>query len=208
MSNMKNKHRLPPGQSLTSGFPILGQGYIPEFNPSIWDFRIWGAVEQPVTFTWDHLLALPRRSVQLDLHCVTGWSKLDTHWEGISLKTLIDEGRVTLQPEAQFILQHAEQGYTTNLPLHVALQDNFLLATHYNEQPLTPEHGYPLRAVIGSIPGRQDLQDLYLWKGAKWLRGIEFLTQDQFGYWESSGYHNEGDVWKEQRTAKGSGFPA
>ena len=208
MPSTENKHRLPPGQSLTSGFPILGQGHIPEFNPSTWDFRLWGAVEEPVTFTWDQLLALPRQSVQLDLHCVTGWSKFESCWEGIALKTLIIEGWVTPKPEAQFILQHAEHGYTTNLPLQVALQDNFLLATHYNGDPLTPEHGYPLRAVIGSIPGRQDLKDLYLWKGAKWLRGIEFLTQDQYGYWEANGYHNEGDVWKEQRTARRLGFPA
>jgi DMSO/TMAO reductase YedYZ molybdopterin-dependent catalytic subunit len=206
MTPSESKGRLPPGQSLTSGFPVLRQGRIPEFNPSTWDFRVWGAVEHPVTFTWDQLLALPRRSVRLDLHCVTGWSKFGTQWEGISLKTLIDEGWVTPKPEAQFILQHAEHGYTTNLSLQIALQDNFLLATHYNGQPLTPEHGYPLRAVIGSIPERRDLKDLYLWKGAKWLRGLEFLAHDQLGYWESIGYHNEGDVWKEQRRSRGSGF--
>jgi len=98
-------------------------------------------------------------------------------------------------------MQHAEYGYTTNLPLDVALQDNFLLATHYDGHPLTPEHGHPLRGVIGSIPGREGLKDVYLWKGAKWLRGLEFMAVDRSGFWEAHGYHNEGDVWKEQRTA-------
>jgi DMSO/TMAO reductase YedYZ molybdopterin-dependent catalytic subunit len=97
-------------------------------------------------------------------------------------------------------MQHAEHGYTTNLPLSVFLQENFLIATHYNGQPLTPEHGYPLRGVTGSIPGQTDLKDVYLWKGAKWLRGLEFMARDQFGFWEANGYHNEGDVWMEQRT--------
>lgn len=146
-------------------------------------------------------MALPRTRVRLDIHCVTGWSKTDTEWEGILLRTLLEEGWIKPKAEAKFILQHAAFGYTSNLPLSVALQDNFLLATHYNGQPLTPEHGFPLRGVIGSIPGRRDLKDVYLWKGAKWLRGLEFMREDQFGYWEAHGYHNEGDVWKEQRTS-------
>ncbi len=208
MTPSDDQQRLPPGQSLTEGFPILAQGQIPNFDPLTWDFRIWGAVEHPVVFTWDQLMKIPRTSVRLDLHCVTGWSKRDTLWEGIALKTLIAGGWLRLKPEAQFVMQHAECGYTTNLPLQVALQDNFLLATHYNGQPLSPEHGSPLRAVIGSIPGRQDLKDVYLWKGAKWLRGLEFLSQNQLGYWEARGYHNEGDVWKEQRRSQRLGFSA
>jgi DMSO/TMAO reductase YedYZ molybdopterin-dependent catalytic subunit len=148
------------------------------------------------------MMDLPRTHVQLDVHCVTGWSRTNTDWEGISLKTLVEEGWIRPKPVARFILQHAAFGYTSNLPLSVALQENFLLATHYNGQPLTPEHGYPLRGVIGSIPGRRDLKDVYFWKGAKWLRGLEFMLEDQFGYWEANGYHNEGDVWKEQRTTE------
>ena len=206
MTPSESEDRLPPGQSITKGFPILSQGRIPDFNPSTWDFRVWGAVEHPVIISWEQFMAIPRTSVRLDLHCVTGWSKLDTLWEGVALKTLITGGWVTPKPEAQFILQHTDQGYTANLPLETALQDNFLLATHYDGQPLTPEHGFPLRGVIGSIPEHRELKDLYLWKGAKWTRGLEFLTQDQLGYWESIGYHNEGDVWKEQRRARGSGF--
>lgn len=198
---MVRQNRLPPGQSLTSGFPTLHAGPIPEFNPETWDFRIWGEVEEPVAWTWDQVLALPRISVNLDLHCVTTWTKLDTVWEGISLRTLVDEGRIKLKPTARFVMQHADFGYTTNLPLAVALQENFILATHYNGQPLSPARGFPLRGVVGSVPGREDLKDVYLWKGAKWLRGLEFMRADRLGFWEANGYHNEGDVWEEQRRA-------
>lgn len=199
---MKPEHRLPPGQFLTDQFPVLHYGPIPEFNPSTWDLRVWGAVETPITFTWDQILDLPLTRVRLDLHCVTTWTKLDTEWEGISLQTLVSGGWITPKPEARYLMQHADHGYTTNLPLEVALQENFLLATHYDGQPLTPEHGYPLRAVIGAIPGKSELKDVYLWKGAKWLRGLELMTSDQLGFWEANGYHNEGDVWKEQRTVR------
>jgi DMSO/TMAO reductase YedYZ molybdopterin-dependent catalytic subunit len=199
---MTHQKRLPPGQHPTSGFPTLHYGPLPAFNPANWDFRIWGAVEEPITWTWDQVLDLPRVKIRLDLHCVTAWSKLDTEWEGISPKTLVEQGLIKPKPEARFVMQHAEHGYTTNLPLGVFLQDNFLLATHYQGAPLTPEHGYPLRGVTGAIPGRTDLKDVYLWKGAKWLRGLEFMTQDRLGFWEANGYHNEGDVWKEQRTAR------
>jgi DMSO/TMAO reductase YedYZ molybdopterin-dependent catalytic subunit len=160
---------------------------------------VWGAVVEPITFTWDEILALPRTRVTMDLHCVTAWSKFDTLWEGISLKYLVDEGMIQPKPEAAFVMQHAEYGYTANLPLSVAIQPNFLLATHYNEAPLTPEHGYPLRGVIGAIPGSPAIEEVYLWKGAKWLRGLEFMTQDRLGFWEANGYHNQGNIWKEQR---------
>lgn len=197
-----NPNRLPPGQSLTSGFPALHYGAIPTFNPVTWDFRVWGAVEEPIVWTWDQILELPRTEVRLDLHCVTTWSKFDTVWEGISLRTLVDEGWIKLKPTARFVMQHADYGYTTNLPLDVALQDNFLLATHTGGQPLTPAHGYPLRGVVGAIPGQQGLKDVYLWKGAKWLRGLEFMREDRSGFWEANGYHNEADIWKEQRTTR------
>jgi len=198
---MTENKRLPPGQSLTHEFPTLHYGSIPAFNPSSWDFRVWGAVEEGVTWTWDQVMALPRVKIRLDLHCVTSWSKLGTEWEGISPRNLVDLGLIKLKPAARYVLQHAENGYTTNLPLSVFMQENFLIATHYEGKPLTPEHGYPLRGVIGSIPGRKDLKDVYLWKGAKWLRGLEFLQEDRYGFWEANGYHNQGDVWKEQRTA-------
>ena len=124
----------------------------------------------------------------------------DTEWEGVLISSIIELGLLKIKPEAKFVLQHAEFGYTTNLPLSVMLQDNFLLATHYNGEPLPLDHGYPLRGVIGAIPGRDDLDTPYLWKGAKWIRGLEFLPEDQEGFWEQAGYHNEGDIWKEQRT--------
>lgn len=194
--------RIPPGQSLTGDFPVLHRGPVPTFNPATWDFRVWGAVENPITWTWDQVLSLPRTKVRLDVHCVTIWSKLDTFWEGISLKSLVDSGVIQLKPGARYVMQHADFGYSTNLPLEIALQDNFFLATHYDGSPLTPEHGYPLRGVIGAIPGRDDLTTCYLWKGAKWLRGLEFMTENRLGFWEANGYHILGDVWEEQRRSR------
>ncbi len=197
---MKQAGRLPPGQSLTEKFPVLHYGPIPAFDPATWDFRIWGLVEAERSWCWDEFLQLPRTQVKMDIHCVTRWSKFDTLWEGVSVRVLVEEGFIRLRPEARYVIEHAEYGYTTNLPLEVVLQDNFLLATHYNGQPLTPEHGYPLRAVIGHIPGRADLKTPYFWKGAKWLRGLEFVAEDRPGFWEQAGYHNRADVWKEERT--------
>ena len=193
--------RVPPGQHLTERFPTLHYGEIPAFNPSTWNFRIWGAVEEAVIWTWDEVMALPRVRLTLDLHCVTTWSRLGMLWEGISLRQLVDDGLVKPKPGAQFVMQHADGGYSTNLPLEVMLQDNFLLATHYDGQPLTPEHGYPLRGVVGAIPGRKDLKDVYFWKGAKWLRSLEFSESDHKGFWEMAGYHNDADIWKEERIA-------
>ena len=191
--------RLPPGQSLTQKFPVLHYGPIPPFNPATWDFRIWGEVEQEVRWTWDEFNKLPRTKLVMDIHCVTRWSKFDTKWEGVSVKTLVDHGLIKPRPGAKFVIEHAEYGYTTNLPIDVVMQENFLLATHFDGQPLPPDHGYPLRGVVGAIPGRKDLTDPYLWKGAKWIRGLEFARTDRQGFWEQAGYHNEADIWKEER---------
>lgn len=196
---MRQAKRLPPGQRATLKFPVLHIGKVPTFNPDTWRFKIWGAVANPVRLTWPEFQSLPRETRTLDLHCVTQWSKFDTLWAGVSLRTLIEAGLVVSNPDATHVIQVAEGGYKTNLPLEIALQENFLLATHYNGQPLTPEHGYPLRGVIGHIVGRRDLEDVYLWKGAKWLRGLKFTTKDEPGTWETGGYHNEGDVWREER---------
>ncbi len=196
---MRAAGRLPPGQALTQKFPVLHYGPVPTFNPATWDFRVWGEVEQPLRLTWEEFNQLPRTQVKMDLHCVTKWSKFDTVWEGVSVRTLIDLGLVRLKPTARFVMQHAEYGFTANLPLEVVLQDNFLLATHYDGKPLDPEHGYPLRGVIGFIPDRPDRKTPYLWKGAEWLRGLEFMAQDRPGFWEMAGYHNDADVWKEER---------
>ncbi|MBW8010479.1 MAG: molybdopterin-dependent oxidoreductase [Chloroflexi bacterium] len=199
---VKKEGRLPPGQSLTQKFPVLHYGPVPKFNPSAWDLRAWGEVEEDIQWTWDEFNQLPRSQINMDIHCVTRWSKFDTDWEGVSLKTLVAEGFIKLKPSANHLLQHAEYGFTVNIPLEVALADNFLLATHFNGEPLTPDHGYPLRGVVGFISGREDLDVPYFWKGAKWLRGLEFLQEDKLGFWEQAGYHNRAGVWEEERFAR------
>jgi DMSO/TMAO reductase YedYZ molybdopterin-dependent catalytic subunit len=191
--------RLPPGQSLTLKFPVLHYGPVPHFNAATWNLRAWGEVEEDVEWNWDEFNKLPRTSIEMDIHCVTRWSKFDTVWEGVSVKTLIDKGFIKPKPEATHVMQHAEYGFTVNLPIEVILQDSFLLATHFNGEPLTPDHGYPLRGVVGHIPGREDLETPYFWKGAKWLRSLEFMTKDRRGFWEQAGYHNRADVWEEER---------
>ncbi|MFZ3150275.1 MAG: molybdopterin-dependent oxidoreductase [Anaerolineaceae bacterium] len=193
------KRRIPPGQLLTSRFPVLHYGPVPRFNPQNWTFKVWGEVEKPLTLTWQEFSELPRTKLNMDIHCVTTWSKLDTQWEGVSLKTLKELGLVVPTADARFVIQHAEYGFTANLPIKITMAENFLLATHYDGKSLTAEHGAPLRGVAGAIPGRDDLKDVYLWKGAKWLRGLEFTVQDHPGFWERAGYHNEADIWLEQR---------
>jgi len=196
---IKGSGRLPPGQSLTLKFPVLHYGDVPPFNPATWDFRVWGEVLEPVAWTWEEFNSLPRSRVLMDIHCVTRWSKADTLWEGISVSSLVESGLIKLKPGAAFVMQHAEYGFTVNLPLQVILQDNFLMATHFNGEPLAPDHGFPLRGVIGAIPDRPDLVSPYLWKGAKWLRGLEFMTHDRRGFWEKAGYSNSADIWREER---------
>jgi DMSO/TMAO reductase YedYZ molybdopterin-dependent catalytic subunit len=191
--------RLPPGQSLTLKFPVLHYGPVPQFNPATWHFRVWGEVEEDKEWNWDEFNKLPRAKIEMDIHCVTRWSKFDTIWEGVSVKNLIDEGLIKLKPNVTHVMQHAEYGFTVNLPLEVILQDNFLMATHFNGETLTPDHGYPLRGVVGNIPDREDLETPYFWKGAKWLRSLEFMTKDRRGFWEQAGYHNRADVWMEER---------
>jgi len=191
--------RLPPGQSLTQKFPVLHYGPVPPFHPATWDFRVWGEVEEKRTWTWDLFQELPRTKTTMDIHCVTKWSKFDTLWEGVSVNTLVDEGFIKLKDSARYVIQHAEYGFTANLPLEIVLQDTFLLATHFDGVPITPDHGYPLRGIIGHIPGRDELITPYFWKGAKWLRGLEFSSEDRLGFWERAGYHNNADIWEEER---------
>jgi DMSO/TMAO reductase YedYZ molybdopterin-dependent catalytic subunit len=198
---LRTEDRLPPGQSLTLKFPVLHYGPVPPFNPATWDFRVWGEVEKERKWSWNEFNQLPRTKVTIDLHCVTRWSKADTDWEGVSVRSLMEQGLIIIRRAAHFVMQHAEYGFTVNLPLEIVMADNFLLATHFNGEPISPDHGYPLRGVIGYIVGREDLKTPYLWKGAKWLRGLEFLERDHLGFWEQAGYHNEADIWKEQRFA-------
>ena len=196
----RKEGRLPPGQSLTQRFPVLHYGPVAPFNPAKWTLRVFGEVEEEVTWTWEEFQKLPRTTITMDLHCVTRWSKFDTAWEGVSVATLVNEGLIKLKPTARYLMQHCENDFTVNVPLDVALAPNFLLATHYDGQPITPDHGYPLRGVIGQIVGDSH-KTPYLWKGGKWLRGLEFMAQDRLGFWEQAGYHNEADVWKEERFA-------
>jgi len=145
---LSKEGRLPPGQSLTVKFPVLHYGPVPPFDPTSWEFKVWGEVDQEVTWTWDEFLKLPRTKIKIDIHCVTRWSKFDTEWEGVSLQALVQQEIIKVKQSAKFLLQHCDYGYSTNMPISVAMSDNFLLATHFDGQPLTPDHGYPLRGVV------------------------------------------------------------
>ena len=186
--DVQRMNRLPPGQSLTQKFPVLHYGPTPKTDLSTWTLKVFGLVEEEITWNWETFNQLPRTKLLMDIHCVTRWSKFDTNWEGVSLGTLVREGFITPKPAAKFVIQHCEYGYTTNTPLEWVLDDNFLLATHYEGQPLTPDHGYPLRAVIGSYADRSEKQTAYFWKGGKWLRALELRADDAPGFWEKAGY--------------------
>ena len=185
--------RIPRGQVLTDKFPVLSFGRVPSYpDLAAWELRVWGEVEQPFSLKWAEVRALPTIEVTLDIHCVTRWSKLDTTWQGVGFRHIAEVAQP--RPSARFVLFHAEGGYTTNVPLEVALDPACLLAWSYAGKPLEPEHGYPLRGIV---PGR------YFWKSAKWLRGVEFLAEDQLGFWEQNGYSNSADPWREERYSGG-----
>lgn len=181
---------MPPGQRVTEKFPVLHYGNVPRFDRQTWDFKVFGLVEEPVTLSYDELLKLPATRIVADIHCVTSWSKLDTVWEGVLFQEIVK--LVRTRSQARFVMIHCDQGYTTNVPLEVLMDDDVLLAYRYDDAPLTPEHGYPLRLVV---PQR------YFWKSAKWVRGVELMAQDRLGFWEVRGYHHSGDPWKEERYA-------
>ncbi len=180
--------RLPPGQYLTEKWPVLHAGTVPRVNLSTWDFRVFGEVENPVTLTWAQLGELPQSDNVQDIHCVTRWSRFDTRFGGVHWRELAK--LVRPKPSARYVVAHAEQDFTANVPLEYLEDDLALLATHADGEPLTPEHGWPLRLVI---PGK------YFWKSAKWLRALELRATDEPGFWERYGYHNEADPWKEER---------
>ena len=183
--------RVPPGQYVTEKFPVLHYGSVPDYKDlqKSWDFRVWGEIEEPKRFSFDEFRALPTAEVRTDIHCVTRWSKLDTVWEGIPFRTFL-EHIPRLKPTAKHVMAHCEQGYTANIPLEVLMDDDVLLAYHFEGRELDPEHGYPLRLLV---PKK------YFWKSAKWLRGLEFMAEDQLGFWERYGYSNSADPWKEER---------
>jgi DMSO/TMAO reductase YedYZ molybdopterin-dependent catalytic subunit len=178
--------RVPPGQYVTDDFPVLSAGPTPHTAISEWDFSIVGEVDEPKRWTWQELRALPSEAVTVDIHCVTKWSKLDTQWEGIPLDTLLQG----IETAAEYAVAFSDGGYTTNLPLEDLTGGRAWIAFAYGGEPLEPEHGGPARLLV---------PHLYFWKSAKWLRGLRLGVTDEPGFWESNGYHNYGDPWREQR---------
>ena len=181
---MSAQERLPKGQYLTKKWPVLHEGTVPKVDLATWDFRISGLVERERTFSWDEFMALAHQVYECDIHCVTTWSRYDNVWEGIPFQTVMDT--VKVKPEGKFVMIHAEQGFTANLPLEELLKPGVLFAYKHDGKPLEPEHGYPLRLMV---------PHLYFWKSAKWVRGIEFMSEDRPGFWEERGYHMLGDPW-------------
>ncbi|MEX2210958.1 MAG: sulfite oxidase-like oxidoreductase [Gaiellaceae bacterium] len=180
--------RLPPGQYLTDKWPVLHAGEVPRTELATWDFKVWGEVEEPLTLTWEQFNEVPKSENVQDIHCVTRWSRFDTSFRGVHWRELAK--LVKPKPTANFVIAHAEQGFTANVPLAALEDDDALLATEADGEPLEPEHGWPLRLVV---PGR------YFWKSAKWLRGLELSSIDRPGFWERYGYHNDADPFKEER---------
>jgi DMSO/TMAO reductase YedYZ molybdopterin-dependent catalytic subunit len=180
--------RVPPGQYLVGGFPVLSAGPTPHTPTDRWDLAVVGAVDSEVRLTWADLLALPREPITTDIHCVTKWSKLDTEWEGIPVEAILAD----VVTEAEYVTAFCDGGYTTNLPLEDLLDGKAWVAIGYGGEPLEPEHGGPARLLV---------PHLYLWKSAKWVRGLRLTAEDEPGFWESLGYHNYGDPWREQRYA-------
>ena len=184
--------RLPPGQYMTEKWPVLHAGGVPSYPPDLagWDLQVSGEVESPLRLRWDELDAMSKVTVTQDIHCVTRWSRFDATFTGVAWSELAERVRPTQR--AHYAIAQAEGGYTANVPLSALEVEGALLATHADGEPLTPEHGWPLRLVV---PG------VYFWKSAKWVRGIELRATDAPGFWERYGYHNDADPWREERYA-------
>jgi DMSO/TMAO reductase YedYZ molybdopterin-dependent catalytic subunit len=180
--------RIPPGQYATEEFPVLSAGPTPNVHLDRWAFTITTEAGVEHTWSWDELQALPHETPTVDIHCVTTWSKLDTTWEGVSLDVLLED----VETAADYAQVHSYGGYTTNLPLDDLLEGQAWVVVGYEGGPLAPEHGGPARLLV---------PHLYFWKSAKWVRGIQLLLQDEPGFWETLGYHEYGDPWREQRYA-------
>jgi len=181
--------RLPPGQyDVGDGFPVLSAGPTPRTRLERWDLTLRGEVDQPRRWTWEQFRALPREPVTVDIHCVTSWSKFDTSWEGVSVDTLLDG----VDTAAEYVLAFCDGGYTTNLPLEDVTGGRAWVVDTYDGEPLAPEHGGPARLLV---------PHLYFWKSAKWLRGLALTVDNEPGFWETFGYHDYGDPWREQRYA-------
>ena len=183
-----NAERLPPGQHLVRDWPVLDLGVTPRVTTATWQLRVWGLVSHPLTWNWAEFRAQPPHRARTDMHCVTTWSRFDNDWDGVSTRTLLDAADP--KDEAAFVVLHSSDNYTTNLPLADFAAADAMLVHAWQGQPLTPEHGGPVRLLV---------PHLYLWKSAKWLKGIEFRAADKRGFWEERGYHDRGDPWAEQR---------
>jgi len=185
---MREAGRLPPGQSLTLKWPVLHEGTVPRFDPARWDFQVTGRVNKSLRLSWDVFTRLPMKQVTTDMHCVTRWSRFDVRWEGVPFTEVMK--LIDAKPEAKYVMVLAEQGYTANVPLENLMHPTTLFALKHNGEPLSAEHGYPVRLVV---------PELYAWKSVKWVRGLEFMEKDAPGFWEQNGYHIYGDPFKEQR---------
>jgi DMSO/TMAO reductase YedYZ molybdopterin-dependent catalytic subunit len=183
-----SRDRVPPGQTVTTKFPVLHVGNPPIFNATTWTLKIGGEVEHPCTLTWEEVLALPALTLVSDFHCVTSWSRLDNQWEGVSFRTIA--ALVQPKPQAQYVIGEDDADYTANLPLHALMDEDVLLAYKHDGHSLDPLHGGPLRLVV---PKR------YGWKSVKWLRALHFREQDEPGFWEVRGYSNTADPWTDDR---------
>jgi DMSO/TMAO reductase YedYZ molybdopterin-dependent catalytic subunit len=183
-----DRTRVPPGQVVTTKWPVLHYGDVPPVDPAAWRFRVIGEVERPLLLTWEEFTALPVREVTCDLHCVTKWTRLDNTFRGVPVRAVLE--RAGVRPSATHVLVHAAPDYTTNLPLADLDREECLLATHHDGVPLSPEHGGPVRLLV---------PHLYLWKSAKWVAGLELMDGDWPGFWEQNGYHMRGDPWAEER---------
>ncbi|MGD0781019.1 MAG: sulfite oxidase-like oxidoreductase [Dehalococcoidales bacterium] len=182
------QNRVPPGQRLTDKWPVLHHGSVPKIDVKKWTFKITGLVEKEVTLTYEDFISLPRVEVFSDIHCVTTWSKLNNLWEGVSAGVIKD--LVQIKGEAKYVMVAGEGGFTTNLPLEDFFQEDVLFAIKHDGQPITSEHGGPVRLVVPR---------LYFWKSAKWVTGVRFMAKDEPGFWERAGYHMHGDPWTEER---------
>lgn len=180
--------RLPPGQKLTTGFPVLDLGVQPEIPLTEWTLTLDGLVEKPTSLSWEQFNGLPQVTDVSDFHCVTTWSKYDCQWSGVAFTTLFELAQP--KPEAKFVYFTGYDGYSTNVPLASCLDDDVLIATRFGGEPVTREHGGPARVIIPK---------LYAWKGSKFVKSITFLAEDRLGFWEVRGYHSVGDPWKEER---------
>lgn len=186
--DMKRDSRIPPGNREITNFPVLHYGGVPKIDIDTWNFRIWGLVEEEKSLNYQDFCGLPQQEVHCDIHCVTGWSRLNNVFEGVP--SLVFRDFVKIKPDAKFVMIHGHNDFTTNIPIEDFFQPDVVFALKFDNKDITPEHGWPVRLVVPR---------LFFWKSAKWVTGIEFMKRNKLGFWEMYGYHEHGDPWKEER---------